>query len=155
VTTCNSLSPLSDSAGCGNCPRNALEMRGELRDLGPESLAAAQWVQGHDFHAAGERLVDCLNGQEICGTSEQKTARPRVFIHTMLYRKQKVRATLHLIDDRPVESANECHRIALGGCQGRLAVKSEVRATSLREAFRERSFPRLPWAADCDNPRIA
>jgi hypothetical protein len=93
--------------------------------------------------------------QEVCGTGEQEASRTRILIHALLDSEQHLGSTLDLVDDRPIESADERYRVILRSGECRLIVQGEVSAALTGEATCQGGLARLPRTADGHDPRVA
>jgi hypothetical protein len=91
---------------------------------------------------------------QIRGARQQEAARAAVFVNATFDCQQNFRRTLHFINNRSIEIANEGNRICSGGGERGTIVKRPISATLTHEATHQRSFSGLSRTGDCHDPGV-
>ncbi len=85
---------------------------------------------------------------------KRKAAWALIRVYAALDGQQNFRCALNLIDDRPVETPNETHRIGTSRVEGRLIVQSQKWHLAMGKLFRQRRLARLPGPCDEHDSRV-
>ena len=117
-------------------------------------LRLGQRQQANDPHATRKRVGDAREGHPIGGPGQQEPAGARVSVHSGLDCQDKLRRTLDLVDDRPVETANETNGIGRRSVEHGGIVERDERDIVARDPLRQRGLAGLPGAGQQHDPGI-
>jgi hypothetical protein len=91
---------------------------------------------------------------QIRGARQQEAARAGVIVNATFDCQQDLRRTLHFINNRSIEIANEGNRICSGGGERGTIVKRPISATLTHEATHQRSLSGLSRTGDRHDPGV-
>ena len=121
---------------------------------GVAKLRLGERQQADDSHAARERIRDTRERHQVGGSGEQEPAGARVGVDGGLDGQYEARRALNLVDDRPIETANETDGIVRCGVQDGGVVERMERRGVARNPPRQRGLARLTGSTEQDDPGV-
>jgi len=108
-------------------------------------------VQGEDLDAAGERLAEAGQEEEIGGAGEEETAGAAIAVNGELDRTEELRDALDLVERHRVwQRGDEACGVVAGGAEESLVVEADVVSAGDAE-LREGALAALPRAEERDD----
>ena len=151
---CRTLKALLPGDGFTNYGRLSSQNSSEQFAAAAGKLALREREAFCDLHATGARIRDLRQRYELCGTGQKKAAWALVRVYAALDGQQNLRRALNFIDDCPIETSNEAHRIGPRRVEGRLIVQGQKGPLAIGELFRQCRLARLLRPCDQHHARI-
>ena len=145
---CHTLKARLTGDGSTNYGRLSSQNSSEKFAAAAAKLASREREAFCDLHAAGARIRDLRQHHEICGAGQKKAAWALVRGYAALDGQQNLRRALIFIDDCPIETPNEAHRIGPRRVEGCLIVQGQKGHRAIGELFRQCRLARLPRPCD-------
>ena len=108
----------------------------------PADFRAGQGQHADGFDPARQAVGNPGQRHDVGGAGQQETAGAIVFVHAPLDCQQQVRGTLNLVDDGPVQAADEAVRVGQRGIEDRAVVQCDIGPAFLRHLAGERGLAR-------------